>query len=59
MLAFSSNVRLEVAAHLSSRFSILLSHYLGVYLGMPLLHCRISKGTHHFHVEKVHKKLSV
>lgn len=57
-LAFSLNVPLERKEALSSWFGIPVSHGFGIYLGMPLLYCRVGKGTYHFLIEKIRKKLS-
>lgn len=55
-LAFSTNVKPEVSNWLLSQFAIIVAQNFGVYLEMPLLHCRVGKGTYHFLVEKMRKK---
>lgn len=50
-LFLTSDIIVEVGNSLSSKFRIPRTLDLGVYLGMPILHKRVGKGTYHFLVE--------
>ncbi|XP_055960701.1 uncharacterized protein LOC126667366 [Mercurialis annua] len=55
---FSKSSGLSCAVNISSLLGFQRSHDLGKYLGVPLLHSRITKETYAFILDKIHKKLS-
>ncbi|CAL8078089.1 unnamed protein product [Prunus armeniaca] len=54
----SLNISKEVATNISCIYSSRLTKNLGKYLGMPLLHSRVTKVTYSSLVDKVHARLA-
>ncbi|GLT80127.1 hypothetical protein SLA2020_515820 [Shorea laevis] len=57
-LFISPNVQSQVANSMSSSCGIPLTHNLGVYLGVPIIHGRSTSATYKYIVEKIQLKLS-
>lgn len=55
---FSKNVQDSLAGLISEKLGINQTHNLGMYLGVPLLHSRMTKDNFQFLIYKVKKKLS-
>lgn len=55
LLYASPNLTSWVGEKLSDKFGITLTNNLGIYLGTPLIHGRITKGTYGSVVDKVRK----
>lgn len=55
---FSSNVSAVLSKSISKALGFTISNNLGRYLGMPLLHSRVTKNTYQDIVDKVEKRLS-
>ncbi|XP_057418408.1 uncharacterized protein LOC130712598 [Lotus japonicus] len=55
---FSKNTETNLAEQLSNSLEIQQTHNLGMYLGVPLLHSRMTKDNFNFLIDKVKKKLS-
>ncbi|KAF7804220.1 putative ribonuclease H protein At1g65750 family [Senna tora] len=55
---FSKNVDLDKRHELSNRLGFAETNDLGAYLGMPVLHQRVTKNTYQYVVDKVKAKLS-
>lgn len=55
---FSSNVSAGLSKSISKALGFTITNNLGWYLGMPLLHSRVTKNTYQDIVDKVEKRLS-
>ncbi|XP_050238477.2 uncharacterized protein LOC126687968 [Mercurialis annua] len=55
---FSANVEFQKAEQISNLLGFQRAHDLGKYLGVPLLHSRVTKETYAFIVNKIKHKLS-
>ncbi|GMI70835.1 hypothetical protein like AT3G24255 [Hibiscus trionum] len=55
---FSKNVEHDLSVAISSRFGFCRVSDLGKYLGVPLLHKRVTRASYHFIVQRVRDKLS-
>lgn len=56
---FSNNIRDDIAESLSHELGIDQTQDLGIYLGAPLLHQKISNNKFNFILDKMRKKLSM
>lgn len=54
---FSHNVSSQLVSALSSSYGFRITHDLGRYLGVPLLHGKVTKETYRYVMEKVQAKL--
>ncbi|XP_050216415.1 uncharacterized protein LOC126667478 [Mercurialis annua] len=55
---FSSNVQVQKAESIANVMGFQRTQDLGIYLGVPLLHSRVTKDTYLYILEKIKKKLS-